>query len=392
MQYLSDNSYLAIIPETTEGTALKPTNFVPLVSESIKTVLNHSADRRIKGLSWKSNDLVRGNRSHEGDVVVLGDPDTLGHFLNMILTKGTTSGDSLVGYTHPLTVGNGKSYTFEVKKGMYAQRFFGVRVDELNIDFPDGQMQLSASIKAQGQVGVMSLGVALSGGAVTALTLDDTYDIDPSRGLVAGDVIVVGGTELTISTVSGTTVNFTSASPTAAVGDPIYLKAQTVTQPTLQDPFYLGNLLVGTGVDETAATTASATRANATKLYDLTISIKSNLFTQNGTNRIDPVQIIPRTREAQITLKQLFENVNQRQKYLDRSKQAITINALGKFIKADFTTQENLTLKFYNVKLIENDNVLEVGEYIRDEQNFEALYDDSDATASLVNRTAGTAY
>ena len=314
---------------------------------------------------------------------------------NMVLAKGTTTGNATDGYTHPLTVGNGKSYTFEIKRGMYAQRFFGVRVDELSIEFPDGQMQLSASVKAQGQVGIMSLGVALAGGAITTLTLDDTYDIDPSRGLVAGDVIVVGGVDLTITTVSGTTVNFTSATPTAAIGDPIYLKAQSVTQPTLQDPFYLGNLLVGLGVDETAATTASATRGNASKIYDLAIVIKSNLFTQNGTNRIDPVQIIPRTREAQVTLKQLFENVNQRQKFLDRSKQAITINALGKFIKADFSTQENLTLKFHNVKLIENDNVLEVGEYIRDEQNFEALYDDTDGKAvagTLVNRTAGTAY
>ena len=79
MSYLSDTSYLAVKVETAAGTAVKPDKFIPLVGESIKSDLAYQADRRMKGLSWKSDDLLKGPRKHEGDLVVLCDPDNLGH-------------------------------------------------------------------------------------------------------------------------------------------------------------------------------------------------------------------------------------------------------------------------------------------------------------------------
>lgn len=397
MPYLSDNSYLAIKPESVAGTAVIPTNFVPLISEKIQTDVKYVADRRMKGLDWKSDDLLRGSRTHEGEVVVLGDPDTLGHFLNMVLLKGSTTGDAANGYTHPFTVGASDTYTFEIKKGVYTQRYFGVRIDELKIDFPDGAMQLTASIKAMGQFSVASVGVALTGAGMTSLVLDDNYDIAPTRGLVAGDILVVGGVDLTLTSVSadGITVGFASTTVTAAIGDPVYLKPQTSSIASLQDPLYIGNFLVGISDTAANALTAAGTRATATPVYDLSITLKNNLFAANGSNRIDPYQILTRTKEAQITVKQLFENVEQRQAWLDRIKQAIVMIGWGKYIKTDFTTQEKLTLTFNKVKLTENNNPIEVGEYIVDEQSFEVLYDSGDGaamSASLVNRTAGGTY
>lgn len=396
MFYVADNAYLAIKPESTAGTAVIPTVFVPLVSESVETNLNHTVDRRMKGLNWQGNDLLRGERMHEGEIVVLADPDNLGHILNMVMTKGSTTGDGTDGYTHPFTVGNGDTYTFEVKKGLYAKRYFGVYVDEAKISFQDGQMQVALTIKAMGQVSVMALGSALSG-SVTSLNLNDAYDIAPNRGLVVDDVLVIGSQELTITSVNanGVGVGFSSTSLTYSVGEPIYLKPLTVSNPTLQDPFYLGNCLVGIGADESAATTAAGSRSTATPVYDLEISIKNNLFSKNGSSRFDPVTITPQTREAEIMMKTLLENEDQVQNFLDRDKQAITIIATGKHIKSDFTTKEQLTLKFNKVKLVTNDNPLEVGELINNDQTFAVLYDDSDGaamSASLVNRTAGTAY
>jgi hypothetical protein len=397
MPYIADNSYLAIKPETTPGVAVIPTVFVPLVSESIKTVVNHSADRRMKGMDWKSDDLLRGNRTHEGDIVVLGDPDSLGHFLNMVMAKGITTGDAANGYTHPFTVGAPKTYTIEIKKGLYAQRYCGVLINDLKLAFADGQLEITASIMAQAQVSISSVGVALTGAGMTSLTLDDEYDISPNRGLVIGDVINVGGVDLTLTSVStnGHDVGFTSTSVTASIGAPVYLKPQTVSLPSLQDPLYFGNSLVGIADTSANADTAAATRATATPIYDFVMSIKNNLYAANGSTRMDPVQILTRTKEAQIEVKQLFENVEQRQSWMDRVKQAITVIMLGKFIKADFSTQEKLTLKLNKVKLIDNDNAVNVGDHIVDDQKFEVLYDSGDAaamTVSLVNRTAGTAY
>ncbi len=227
--------------------------------------------------------------------------------------------------------------------------------------------------------------------------MDDEYDIAPNRGLVAGDVININGTDVTLLTVNanGTTVTFASTAITAAVGTLVYLKPQTASLAILQDPFYFGNLLAGFGVDASAAATAAASRSTATPIYELEVTIKNNLFAQNGSSRIDPVQILQGSKEAMITLKQLFTTTAQRNAWQDRTKQAIVLVFLGKFIKADFSTQEKLTLTFNNVKLLGNDNKIEVGEYIADEQEFVALYDSSDGaamTASLINRTAGTAY
>jgi len=390
--YLADQSYLAIKKETTAGVAVTPNVFIPLVSADIKTVVNHNVDRRMRGIDWKGADLIKGNRSHEGEVKIYGDADNIGYFLNMLMVKGSTTGDSN-GYTHPFTVGNGATYTFEIKKGLYAQRFFGVRIEEMRMEFEEGQLVVTLIVKAMGQIGIGSVGVALTGAGMTSLVLDDGYDIAPNTGLVVGDVINVGGVDVTITSVNanGTTVGFASTTITASVGDAVYLKPQTVTQPTIYNPFYLGNVLVGIGSDASASATASASRSTATPIYDCTISFKNNLFTQNGSNRLDPVQIIPKTKEAQVSLKQLFTSAGQRQAFLDRKKQAITFAFLGGFIKSDFTTQEKLTLTFNNVKLVEHNNPIEVGELIVDEEKFEVLYDATDGqamSASLINRTS----
>lgn len=395
MPYVSDQAFMSIKPESTAGTAVIPTILVPLVSESLTTKVNHTLDKRMKGLNWNSNGILRGNRTHEGDIVILGDADNLGHVLNMIMTKGSTTGNGTDGYTHPFTVGTAKTYTVEFKKGLYAQRFFGVTVNEVKMDFSDGQMQLTLSVQAMGQCGVFTLGTALTGSPTTTVVLKDDYDIDPSRGLVANDVLKIGSTNCTVTAVSGSTVTISSASPTLAADGAIYLMPQTASQPTLYDPFYMGNMLVGIGADDTAADTAAGSRSTATPVYDFSLTYKRNLFAQNGSNRMDPVQIIPVQPEATITLKQTFESVAQRQAFLDRIKQAITVSVSGKHIKSDYTTKELLTMKFFNVKLLECNEPLKVGELIFDEETFAVLYDDGDATAvtaSLVNRTASATY
>jgi hypothetical protein len=396
MTYLSDNSYLAIGEETTAGVAVIPSVFVPLVSEGIKTVVNHTADRRMIGVDWKSTNLLRGNRTHEGEIVVLGDPDTIGHFLNMVFNRASSTGDS-DGYTHTFNVGAPSSYTFDIKKGSYVQRYFGVYVEKMEIGFSDGQMELTLSVSAMGQYSVGTIGVALSG-AVTSLVLDDEYDIAPNRGLVAGDVIAIGltaggSTNVTLLTVNsnGTTVTFASTSLTAAVGLTVNLVPQTASFPTLQDPFYFGNLFAGIGATASASATAAATRATATAVYDLTITITNNLFKQNGSSRFDPVQILVGTKEGQIELKQLFQTTADKQAWQDRVKKAITFVFYGKFIKSDFSTQEKLTLTFNKVKLVEHMNEIKVGEFIMDEESFEVLYDTGESQAMqavLINRTA----
>ena len=399
MTYLSDKSYLALKPETTEGTPVIPSIFCPLISESVKTILNYDADRRMKGNEFKSDDLLKGSRKHEGDIVVLADADNLAHFFNMTLKKGVSTG-SATGYTHPFTIGDPKSYTIEIQKGPYAQRYFGVKVDQLKGEFVDQKLQITASIKATGQFSVGKLNTALSG-EVTSLKLSHDYDSRPNSGLVVGDIICVqldNGTyqNITLTDVNadGETLGFESASITAASGNNIYLKAQTPSYTSLSNPLLQGNTLVGIAATSALADTAAASKATATPLYQFSFVVKNNLLDGQATGSQSPIKLLPQTREAQLSIGRLFEDVGQHVAWLNSVKQALTLSSNGDVISGG-STKENFTIKFHKIKPITNDEPLEVGSLIMDNQEMEVLYDTADAVAinvSIINKTAGTSY
>jgi len=395
--YLGSKSYLAVKPEATAGTAVIPTNFIPLVSEAIRSVLNYAPDRRMKGLDWKSDDLLAGDRKHEGDVVIFANADSLAHFLNMTYLKGTTTG-SATGYTHPFTVGSPDSYTIEIQKGIFAQRYFGVKADQLKLDWVDQKMQITASIKAMGQfsAGVLKVGLA---GAVTALKLSSAYDMKPNAGLVVGDTICVElntglyqDVVLTSVNADGETLGFGSLSITADAGKKIYLKAQTPSYTGQLKPLMLGDTLIGVGADSTTATTNAGAKATATGMYGFSFTLKNNLLDAPASGSKDPFQLLPQTREAEITSRRVFENEAQHVAWLNMTKQAITMISTGEEIAVD-GNHESFSIKFHNVKLTTNEEPLEVDSLIFDNQTFEVLYDATDGYAieiTVINKTAGT--
>lgn len=391
MSNLSSESYLAIKPETTPGSAVIPTIFVPLISESIVLEPNHIADRRMKGIDWKSDDLLRGARNYTGDLVVWADANTIGHLLNMVMEKGETTGDAVNGYTHPFSIGTPKSYTIEIKKGDAVRRYFGVKGRSLRWEFVDGKIQATISIGAMGHYGIGTLKTALSG-ASTEIELDTQYDLKPIDGLVVGDKIEVGGTKVTITGFNGDTkVEFTSTSITASAGDPVKLVPQTPSYDDVVEPFLMGNTLIGVGANEGAATTAAGSRATATPFYGFTVNLGFNLLDAPASGRIDPIQLLQQTKEAQISASQLMESQEQYQAWVDRIKQAITFIAKGQPIGSG---QETFQVKFYKVKQINVEEPLDVETYIYDNSEFEVLYDSTDGALDiqLVNHTAASAY
>ena len=397
--YLSDKSYLALKVEATEGVAVVPNSFCPLVSEAIKTIMNYTADRRMKGYDWKSDDLLKGTRKHEGDIVVLADPDNLAHFFNMTLLKGTTTG-SATGYTHPFTIGAPKSYTIEIQKGPYAQRYFGVKAEQLKGEYVDQKLQITMSIKAMGQFSAGKLLAALSG-SVTILKLSHEYDDMPNTGLVIGDVICVeldsgAYQDVTLTSVNadGETVGFGALSITAAAGNKIYLKAQTPSYATLPRPLFQGNSLIGVAATSALADTAAATKATATPMYGFTFVIKNNLFDAPANGSQSPIKLLPQVREAQLSIKRLFETLSQHVAWLNSVKQALTLTNTGDVITGG-STKESFTIKFHKIKPITNDEPLETGSLIMDNQEMEVLYDTTDAKdieVSIINKIAGTSY
>jgi len=394
--YLSDQQYLAIKVESTENVPVKPDIFIPLISEDVKSNLNRSPDSRMSGLIWKGDNLLKGRHTHEGTIEVYADPDTLGHIFNMLYQKSSTTGDANSGYTHSFVPGSPDSYTIEIAKGLYAQRYWGVKADSVKLEFDNNKLKATIDIKAVGQFSVATLANDLSG-AVTSAVLSQDYVLKPTEGLAVGDVVVIGGVEVTLTGIGddGVTIEFSETNITASAGDPVYLKRQTYSDEGLRDPFLEGNTLIGLGSDITAAETAASSIDTATAMEGFTITLKNNLYQQPASGKHDPIKLLPRVREGQIETKKLFDGVEQYQKWLDNTQQALVLISKGTFIKSDRTTWEQLKMKFYNVKLNPNSNPLEVGEYIYDEQTFEVLYNRTEGKAveiELVNRTSGDNY
>jgi hypothetical protein len=105
--------------------------------------------------------------------------------------------------------------------------------------------------------------------------------------------------------------------------------------------------------------------------------------------------LLNQVKEASIEISRLFENPTQHQKWIEMVKQAITMISTGRFIKTNLTTWEKLTIKFFKVKTLTNENALDVGQYIFDKQKFEVLYDageDAAVEIELVNRTPADDY
>jgi len=395
--YLGDKSYLAIKVEAAENTPIKPDIFIPLISESIRSILNREPDNRMAGLDWKSDDILKGRHTHEGTLELYADADTLGHIFNMLYKKGNTTGSGADGYTHPFTPADPKSYTIEIAKGLYAQRYWGVKADNLRLEFDNNKLKAIIDIRAVGQFSTAKLEVALEGEGEVEAVFQQDYVLNPTEGLKIGDVITVGGVAITLTSVDadGVTVGFGAIAVTASIGDSVYLTAQAYSYVAAQEPLFEGNALVGVGADDTAADTAASAKATATPFQEFILELRNNLLQQPATGQHDPIKLLPQTKEGQVITKKLFDSVDQHEKWLALDKQAMTIVVKGKFIKTDRTTWELFTVNLYKVKLNPNVNAVMTGEYIFDEQTFEILYDRTDDKAiliSIVNNTAGTEY
>lgn len=394
--FLADKSVIAIKPQADATTPVIPTIQFPFISESVRVNPNFEADRRMKGLDWKSDEVLRGSRTIEGDIVLYGDVEVLAHLMNMTYAKGTTTGDASNGYTHAFAPGEGKSYTIEFKRDAYAQRFYGVRGDSIRVEFENNKARATLRIAALGEFYAASLAGALSG-ASTSAVLSTEQDPRPAAALVAGDVLIIGGTEVTITSIGSDkkTINFSSTSITAAAGSAVFLKAQAVSLATQRKPLSMGAALVGIGADSSAADTAAAARSTATPCYQIATTLKNNVLTAAATGYAGAAAILNQVREAEVTVRRLFTDPTQYQEWIERVKSAITITVTGDAIASDLSTSEAFTIKYHKVKKTQHEEALETGAYVFDAQTFEALYDSVDGKAveiSITNRTAGTVF
>ena len=392
-----DKGYLAVKPQAAANTPITPTIFLPYITDSVVTNQNFERDMRLFGIDWLGLGLLRGSKEHSGNIELYADPFSLGHILNMASKKGVTTDDSGTPkvYTHPFTAEDSDLYTIEFSVGgYYTRRYYDVRVGTLDFTVENGRVKVIAGIQAGGEWSVRNLKTALTG-AVTELTFDQSYSNNPSKGLVAGDKIIIGSTELTLLTVSVDlqSVTFTSTSITASAGDPIYLKCQTPSYTDKRPVLQFENMIIGSGATAATALT-NATCAAQTQVNEISFNFNNNISADPlSGDSCGPRNIQATVKQASLIIKRLFSNITQVQKWINAEKQAFVIRMYGTL--GNSTTKEEIRVTINNARLITNNNPINQGDFVFDQQEFAVLYDEGEAQAvkfDLLNLEDGTDY
>jgi hypothetical protein len=87
---LSDLGYGALGKETTFGTAVTPSIFFPLYSDTMQTDIKLDTDKVIAGVPYANYAVYQGQREHMGALTVMGEPNTAALWFNMLLNKAAT--------------------------------------------------------------------------------------------------------------------------------------------------------------------------------------------------------------------------------------------------------------------------------------------------------------
>jgi hypothetical protein len=211
----SVKSYLGLALETTKGTAVNPTDFVPITLNSFKPVemINELLDKGIRGSMVENYNYVQGRRHSEID---FGGPvfaDTIGYWIAGILGDVTTTGSSAP-YTHAIALKNSVGAAGDAQPNALTitdyysasnRQFPGCQVNDLELTFnADGMLEYTAKVTGYP--------------SATATASAPTFSTVLPTQVWAGTV-TVGGTQVS-NTITG------SIKLTRAV-EPIYGIAQT---------------------------------------------------------------------------------------------------------------------------------------------------------------------
>lgn len=379
--YVGNVGYCIIGKQTDKDTAVTPSIAIPITQENLTTNANKHLQATIKGNRNQYQDVNVGQRSHTGSITALAEPNTTAHLLNMLLTKGNTSGSNP--YTHPFTVGQTeKYYTVDVKKGRYIQRFIGVKANSLNYTQQDNVIYWE-----MGLTGLKSFMVAkaasVSGTGPYTVTLKTDYDPSPTDGLTTSDTLIwwdgSAEVEVTIaSIVDG--VSFTTSVDVSALSadDEFYLKAQTPSF-TLLSPFLWSKTEFRFGATASAAASADHTPLDQGSVFTLT----HNNEDDNGamtSGSLDPSDLRRTTFIAGLHTDRVFLDISDYRRYVENEKRACVVKMFS-----GASNQYSFTLTLNNIKSTNQPRDAAADAVVHVIDDFTPQYDSSDGQAVSVS-------
>lgn len=251
--------YLAIRKESSEGTPLTPNIYLELLSEDIVVNYNIQPVQPIAGKIDMNLRSVKDKISVTGTVTATIDPKNVGYFLaNFFGAPTTTAIESGGVYEHVFTPqAIPQTFTFDVKPAdnTLVKRYFGVKMNSLEISQADNKMQVVIGINAM---------KAFTEARVTTATVGATqFHVDQTSGLTTSDVVEfrrrsdptnVRNTS-SIASITSETIFVAGAAATASLSDIITIRKTAHLYTLSKDLIWIGASTYGDGddIDNTSA-------------------------------------------------------------------------------------------------------------------------------------------
>jgi hypothetical protein len=310
-EQIGNLGYIAFGPESTVGTPVTPADFALLDNETMQTSYNFEEQTPIAGNYMDTFQVLAGQRSHMGDITIVGEPNTATYLVDMLLKRGNVSGGGP--YTWPFTLASPtKSYTMDIPIGNgLVKRFWGCMAESLAPSWSKNQLMLKASISALGSFQARKI-ASISGSGPYTVTLATDYTASPTTGLVASDLVRFYTAanpliDATVASVTGVTTFTTSTDvSTLAAGDIVYLRAQTASY-TLLPPFLWSNTEFRFGATASAALSATQTRLEQTSTWQISWPFETKEGSQRS-GSADPASLVRLTAQPTFDIKKFFGN------------------------------------------------------------------------------------
>jgi len=372
-EQLANKGYFAIKKQSAKATAVIPNVYIPLYDESFATDVALDEDNPIIGNKAARFQTLLGMRNHQGEATLLAEPNTAGYLFDMFLTKGSTTGSDP--YTHPFTASlttDPNAYTIDIQKGRVVERYFGCEISEIEPDFDDNKMVLKPKFSALGSF----IAREIASVSTATITLKTNYDPAPTTGLVAGDIMTIydvsAGTyeNLTVSSLTATTIVFTASPTGVADGDIVFIRAATPSL-SLKTPFLWTRTEFRFGVDITAALSAAQTRVEQGSKWTLKHMFESDEGSQRS-GAYDPASLVRTQVDYEVELKQFFDTPEDMNRFLTNAEKVMIIRHFSE-------TGYELRITLNSAKFQEHPVPMKSGEILYAEGKLIGQYDATDA-------------
>ena len=375
-EQIANLSYLAVKKESTKGTAVTPTTYLPFFTEALEMDAKLNDIAPIMGLKAARYDSIKGQREIKGTIAFLGDPNTAGYVLDMLLTQGSATGGSDP-YTHPFTLSkttNPKSYTIDILKGQVVFRYFGVEAENVSLDFTNNYLKLTATVSA---LGLLSSRTVASVGSGTILFTTDS-DANATNGFVASDTIRVflaNGSVLdtTVTSVDNATQLTVGSNSGVAAGDIVCLRGATPSFTLTGDYFQFAKTEFR--ISDTAANALTAAHTPVEIGAKLQIMHKfSKPGVEHRSGSYNPTSLVRLAGDIDLSTKVFFDTPTQEARFFDTSTRAIVMRCF-----AGSTNQHELRVTMNKMVIAGKPVKVDMGNLLYDDIKWTIDYNSSDS-------------